>query len=509
MATTRRKDVQEGIVCVKAYGFKAEQTQPWRGGAAQNGTGTGFFVTPPPTTAAAAAHDDDKHEFFILTCAHVVESASQVSIILPLQGRSELPARVVCIIPSCSYDLALLAVLLTAKQRAGTHTLRLGDSDALMATEDTVIAVGFSMGLEGMGWSEGKYSTLQAGRLQHTASISGGNSGGPLVNSKYEVVGVNSSGMFGSTANNINFAVPIELYKRVRARMFSAGLPGLSSIILRLPMFGFCYESTSSIQALLDVSSTGMLAGGAAPSEADEGGVRVCAVLSTGPAARAGLTVGDILLEFNGDRIDRNGEVRVPWHIQRVELDQILRRNTDSAAAYTFRVKRATGDAHTLRVSPDASMHVHGMFTRLPPFDQLRYVGFAGLVFQELCANFFEDELLGPQLAPLKTPEERVKPRVIITCIVRGADPLLGRNLKVGLTVSHINRRRVCSLTEVRIALLIPVADKLGAPVLEVLTTNNRAYVAPLRDVVLAETQQNRPYALEENVLHSLHKIIK
>lgn len=497
MATTRRKDVQAGIVCVKAYGFTTEQTQPWRGGAAQNGTGTGFFV--PPLQAQRQPHDED--ESFILTCAHVVESASQVSIILPLQGRSELPARVVCIIPSCSYDLALLAVRLTAKQRAGTHTLRLGDSDALVATEDTVIAVGFSMGFEGMGWSEGKYSTLQAGRLQHTASISGGNSGGPLVNSKYEVVGVNSSGMFGSTANNINFAVPIELYKRVQARMFSAGAPG----ILRLPMFGFCYESTSSVQALLDVSSTGILAGGAA--EEDEGGVRVCAVLSTGPAARAGLIIGDILLAFNGDRIDRNGEVSVPWHIQRVELDQILRRTTDSSAAYALEIKRANGAMHTLRVSPDAAMHVNGMFTRLPPFDPLRYVGFAGMVFQDLCANFFQDELLGAQLAPLKTPEERVKPRVIITCIVRGADPVLGRNLKTGLTVSHINRRRVSNLTEVRIALLIPVADKRGAPVLEVVTTNNRAYVTPILDVVLAETQQNRPYALEENVLHSLRKI--
>lgn len=476
------------IVRVHAYGARCSQTQPWRAGEPAAGTGSGFFV----------------RDNYVLTCAHVVEGAQHVSVVLPLQSRDEVPARVVRLVPSAasSYDLALLEVALTPEAAAGVGSLPLGDSDALVPTQDKVLAVGFSLGLEGVGWSEGTYATLQNGRLQHSASISGGNSGGPLLNARHQVVGVNSSGAFGDTANNINWAVPIELYKRVAARMLAGPqLPGPATV-LRLPTFGFCYEGTTPVQSLLNTASTGILTGGGGGSS----GVRVTAVLSTGPAAQAGLRVGDVVEAFLEDAaeavVDHTGQVAVPWHVQRVDLSQLLQRCTDPGHAYGFRLRRGV----VLRFAP-ADVARHGLAARLPPLDPLRYVGFAGLVCQELCANFFEEPELAPRLAALAADAEaRAQPCVVITAVLRGGDPTLARNLKPGQVLAKVNRRPVASLAEVRKALLLPLADASGAPAVELEARGGSVYAARVEDALAAD--EHMPYKLEANVRQALQGMV-
>ena len=116
----------------------------------------------------------------------------------------------------------------------------LGDSDATIVGDD-VVAVGNALALEGgMSVTRGIVSALHrsieagsesgseslSGLIQTDAAISSGNSGGPLVNSKGEVIGINTAvagSSNGTTASNIGFAIPIDTAKTIVERLRTSG----------------------------------------------------------------------------------------------------------------------------------------------------------------------------------------------------------------------------------------------------------------------------------------------
>jgi len=148
----------------------------------------------------------------ILTNAHVVEGAVAVSVRVP--GETE-PRRAVIVASDAARDLALLRIDadgLTPAQFAAPGDVRVGDS---------VAAVGYALDLDGdPSVTVGIVSALDRtsaddvralkGLIQTDAPISSGNSGGPLVNSLGQVVGIATfvaGAELGSTANNIGFAI--------------------------------------------------------------------------------------------------------------------------------------------------------------------------------------------------------------------------------------------------------------------------------------------------------------
>lgn len=156
----------------------------------------------------------------VLTNAHVVNGATSVSV--TIDGSDEaLPATVVAV--DSSNDLALLKV-----QDVDDLTPATLGSSADTGVGDDVVAVGNALALEGgMSVTRGIVSALHRsieagtesgsesldGLIQTDAAISSGNSGGPLVNSKGEVIGINTAvaGSSGTTtASNIGFAIPID-----------------------------------------------------------------------------------------------------------------------------------------------------------------------------------------------------------------------------------------------------------------------------------------------------------
>jgi S1-C subfamily serine protease len=148
----------------------------------------------------------------IITNAHVVEGATEVNVRLP--GETE-PRRAAVIASEPEVDLALLRVEaegLTAATLAAADDIRVGDE---------VVAIGYALDLDGNPTvTTGIVSALDralelnqgvlGGLIQTDASISSGNSGGPLVNAAGEVIGINTlvaEDPAGATANGLGFAV--------------------------------------------------------------------------------------------------------------------------------------------------------------------------------------------------------------------------------------------------------------------------------------------------------------
>jgi serine protease Do len=226
----------------------------------QTGAGSGFIID----TAG-----------YVVTNEHVVHDATEVRV--RLADDRELRGEVVGRDPKL--DLALLKL----EGARDLPVAALGSSEALRVGEP-VLAVGNPFGLGHtvtLGIVSAKARTLGAGPyddfIQTDASINPGNSGGPLFNARGEVVGINTAIKPG--ANSIGFAIPVDALKDILPQLRETGH-------VERGRLGLMFQPvTPDLARALQVESTR----GALISNVEPGG----------PAARAGLREGDVIVAIN------------------------------------------------------------------------------------------------------------------------------------------------------------------------------------------------------------------
>jgi serine protease Do len=216
----------------------------------------------------------------ILTNAHVVDGADEIKV--KLDDRTEKMAKVIGI--DKATDVALLKI-----DAKNLPVVKFGDSDKLVVGE-WVLAIGSPFSLEHTA-THGIVSALARQLdssyvpfIQTDVPVNPGNSGGPLFNMRGEVVGINSQ-IYSRTGGymGLSFSIPINIARNVEAQLATSGR-------VTRGWLGVQIQSVNSDLAKsfgLD-KPTGALIGG---------------VDSTGPASRAGMRSGDIILEFNNQPI--------------------------------------------------------------------------------------------------------------------------------------------------------------------------------------------------------------
>jgi len=265
-----------------------------------------FFEVPPqagprerPFQSAGSGVIFDAKSGYIVTNAHVVENASEITV--TLQDGRDLKADVVG-----SDEPSDVAVLRVKPEGLTLTQISLGDSTKV-EVGDFVVAIGNPFGLQHTVTS-GIISGLSRSGInpdgyedfiQTDASINPGNSGGALVNLRGELIGINTAILSRSGGNiGIGFAIPVNMAHSVMDQLIKFGSVKRGQLGVSM------YTVTPDIAHSLGLSS----AVGALVSQVVEGS----------PAEKAGIHTGDVITAVNGQPVKSNSELRNTIGLMRV-----------------------------------------------------------------------------------------------------------------------------------------------------------------------------------------------
>ena len=246
---------------------------------------------PFPSPAVGSGFIFDKRGY-ILTNFHVIDNALSIKV-LDCQGKSH---KAVVVGTDPGTDLAVLKI---DPAECPSDIPPLGDSDNLLVGQK-VLAIGNPYGLDNT-LTVGVISALNRSLptptlelsnnvIQTDAAINPGSSGGPLVDSRGRVIGVNTA-MVGKGAQNIGFAIPINVAKRVIPDLIALGHP------VR-PWLGFTgMEISESLAELFNLPV--------------KRGVLVADVFPNSPAAKAGIRAGSRIISYGKEQLVLGGDIIV------------------------------------------------------------------------------------------------------------------------------------------------------------------------------------------------------
>lgn len=252
-----------------------------------------------------ATEDIQYYQYYVMTNRHVIQNSEIIKIYQ--ENNLEIEAELI------QYDKEIDLAVLTFSSRLYFPVAVFGDSDTLEQGE-FCLALGNPFGYDfyksasiGIISHPNRYvsddtdgdgvSDWDANYIQHDAAINEGNSGGPLINLKGEIIGINTTKISAASVDNMGFAIPINLAIEL-ASVLEQGIQP------QRPKLGITVIAVRDVLSSAELQSEYPIPAGVTY------GMYVAEVSSGGLGYRAGIKSGDILIEFNGVKIYNSAELR-------------------------------------------------------------------------------------------------------------------------------------------------------------------------------------------------------
>ncbi|HMK61353.1 MAG TPA: DegQ family serine endoprotease [Dissulfurispiraceae bacterium] len=372
------------------------------------------YFTPSPDSKSRKFKEQSlgsgvivSHDGYIVTNSHVIEQSSEIRV--TLYDKRSFRARTIgsdlktdiAIIKIDAKDLPLIPWGDAEKLQVGEFVLAIGNPFLLSNT--VTMGIVSAVGRADVGIAD--YEDF----IQTDAAINPGNSGGPLVNIKGELVGINTA-IFSKTGGyqGIGFAVPSNMVKAVMEQLINSGrvTRGWIGITIQeltpelAQQFGLKYQ------------------------ESELSGVLVSDVTRGGPAQKASIMRGDIIIEYNGRKIQDVGQLRNLVAQSKVGSQatlKILRK--DKEITVTASVAELPAEGIEAKIGPQQGRDAYES-------------ALAGMRVMDLTAA------VAKQLG-IETDEKGV----VIVSVESGA-PCEEANLRRGDVINEINRQRITNLND-------------------------------------------------------------
>lgn len=398
-------------------------------------SGTGFVLEE------LQRHPD--REIIICTAYHVVEMSEQILIQLSDVHYVGQEIKGETIAFSQNLDVAILRVEIPlpswmVPMQASTKKGLTSDD---LKTETQVQAVGFPLS-QGFTMTAGNISGRTESRLQISAAVNFGNSGGPLISKKDNVVvGVVVSGL--DNAQNINFATPLEEIRMTLFRVYfetpPASLKGIS-----MPNLSFNFEYSPKSPLIVESPYYKGLKEG-------ETGVYVTFCHPDSQLFRAGLREGDIVCSLDGFSIDQYGKIQVKWW----EFDSLLMESILS--------RKRIGESMEIRfwslenqkllkrnVQTEKDLNMFRIFN--PESEKIHFCMEGGIVVQpfSLSLGLYSKKLLSHYGYLFKNPQMRAFSVPIVTSIMNSSPfkQNMSNDLNAGDVIVKVNQNSVSTFEE-------------------------------------------------------------
>jgi serine protease Do len=366
--------------------------------------GSGFFI------------DNLGH---IVTNYHVIDNSNNITISIPIFGKKKYECELISCYPHL--DIAIIKL----KHYKNKYFLKLGNSDKVNAGLK-IIAAGYPLGQETFKLTAGIISGYYDGDLQIDSAINFGNSGGPLFDENYNVIGINYASI--KSAENLAFSIPINYLINNLKYLFN------KNTLLYKNILGcdYNYSNKNLLKKNNDICSEGLYISYIAPDTT---------------LFNLGMRPKSIICSINNLKVDNYGDLSI--NNTKFSIFNYIKRfskNTILPITYIYNKKLfkknlILGDESVLKIN-----------NKYPDFKEPDYQIFAGMIVMELNKNHL-NVLKNYNLYKYKFIQNQSKNKLIISNIIEGSKLHKDRIFNSGMIIDKINGKKVKSLYEYRDAI--------------------------------------------------------